>query len=155
MERKFIPNIYTRFLSKVDVKAFDPLQCWLWKGAGKGNGYGNVNIDGKTSTAHSVAYELFVGRVPKGLEVCHMCDNRWCVNPDHLYVGTRVENMDDCHSRGRATGGRRKHLKENQVQEIRRQLLAGVEPRRISALTGVGYETVTAISKGRSYGGIS
>lgn len=155
MERKFIPNLYTRFLQKVDPCGFDPNVCWHWKGAGKGNGYGNININRKTTAAHRVAYELFIGKVPGGLDVCHICDNRWCVNPDHLYIGTRVENMADAVFRGRATGHHRKHLKENQVQEIRRLLNGGVDARRISIITKVGYETIMNIQRGQSYVGIA
>jgi hypothetical protein len=154
MKRSYTPNKYTRFLSKVDVMGFDPVFCWPWTGAGKGNGYGSVRVAGKNVTAHRVAHELFIGPVPPGLDVCHTCDNRMCVNPDHLFAGTRKENMADMSLKGRGAGYTRKHLKEDAVQEIRRRLFAGHTPRKISNQMGVGYGTVTAIKEERSYVGI-
>lgn len=150
-DHQFIPNKYTAFLQKVDTQGFNPNACWVFTGAGKGNGYGNVNVDGKQISAHRRAYELFCGSVPEGFDVCHTCDNRWCVNPDHLFVGTRKENMEDCMSKGRTDGGNRKHLTENRVQEIRRRLKLGMSPRRISQQMDVNYHTVTAIQRGASY----
>ena len=150
----FVPNRYTRFLSKVDHKGFDPTRCWEWTGAGKGNGYGAVSLDRRNTPAHRVSYELFCGEVPPGLDVCHSCDNRFCVNPDHLFVGTRQQNMTDMQTKGRGAGGSRKHLRESHVQEIRRRLAAGHAPRKIAVQMDVNYGTVTAIKEGRSYGRI-
>jgi hypothetical protein len=154
MSREFIPNRYTAFLRRVDTKGFNQNECWPWIGAGKGNGYGNVNLGGRTVPTHRYSYELFIGPIPEGMDVCHTCDNRWCVNPDHLFVGTRRENMEDCKSKGRAAGGNRKHLTEARIQEIRRRLLAGHSPRKISTQMDVNYGTVRAIKEGRSYVGI-
>jgi hypothetical protein len=151
--RQPIPNLYTRFLAKVEVNSFDPKACWVWLGAGKGNGYGNMTIGGIQVGAHRVAYQLFCGDVPDGMDVCHSCDNRSCVNPDHLFIGTRAENMADCRAKGRAEGGSRKHLKEAEVQEIKRRLATGLSPRRVSDDLDINYGTVTAIAAGRSYKG--
>lgn len=147
IERPFIPNIYTSFLQKVDTAGMDPQKCWAWLGGGKGNGYGFFRGEG----AHRKSYEMFCGEIPPGADVCHSCDNRWCVNPDHLFVGTRADNMADCKTKGRTDGGTRKHLKEATVQEIRRRLIAGVDPRKIANMMDVNYGTVTAIKRGASY----
>jgi hypothetical protein len=112
-------------------------------------------VNGAQISAHRRAYELFCGAVPDGMDVCHTCDNRWCVNPDHLFPGTRQANMDDCVSKGRAAGGNRKHLTERQVQEIRRRLLVGEAKRKIANQMDVNHSTIDSISKGTSYGRIA
>lgn len=141
-------NQITAFLQKADTHEMDASVCWEWMGAGKGNGYGHTS----RGPAHRRAYELLVGPVPDGMDVCHKCDNRSCVNPDHLFLGTRSENMADMKCKGRGAGGNRKHLKEKHVQEIRRRLAAGTPARVIADAMGVNYGTVTAIKEGRSYG---
>lgn len=152
--RKHIKNKYARFLSKVSVRDFASDECWQWTGATKGNGYGHLSLERKSVPAHRAAYMLFVGEIPEGSDVCHTCDNRSCVNPDHLFIGTRKQNMEDMSAKGRGAGGARKHLTEANVQEIRLRLASGHSPRKIANSMRVNYSTVVAIKAGRSYVGI-
>lgn len=69
--------------------------CWLWLGAQTDNGYGLRWIDGKRVRAHRAAYQAATGTDPGDLMVCHKCDNRLCVRPDHLYLGTNTDNIGD------------------------------------------------------------
>lgn len=81
--------------------------CWLWLGAVNSRGRGSVGVPGKRQTisAHRLAFLLFRGPVPDGLHVLHACDTPLCVNPDHLFLGTHQDNMDDCLTKGRKAKG--------------------------------------------------
>lgn len=97
---------YDRMMTRV----VEELDCWLFMGARHTNGYGNVrskNQFGRWSckTAHKLAYEHHHGSVPEGLVVRHMCNVRNCVNPEHLTVGTHMENMADLRRANQARKG--------------------------------------------------
>lgn len=87
-----IPAI-DRFMPKITVNPASG--CWEWTGARKGNGYGNFSAGGVGSTviAHRWSYEHFVGPIPEGLQIDHLCRNRRCVNPDHLEAVTCRTNL--------------------------------------------------------------
>lgn len=111
-----------RFEKKIELIPFTT--CWIWTGNIKDNGYGQLIVNKKMKLAHRVSYELYKTTIPDKMEVCHSCDNRVCVNPSHLWLGTHRDNMKDMSLKGRTSGAKGiKHysakLTEEQVREIR------------------------------------
>jgi hypothetical protein len=133
--------------------------CWLWQHSRNRGGYGGIKTAGRNRPAHRVAFEIVSGQpVPPGLDVCHKCDVRNCVNPEHLFVGTRAENMADCarKGRGRKQEGRgdtapAAKLTSAAVLEIRRSFLSASQ---LAQRFGVHKSTVLLARVGRTWGHI-
>lgn len=118
-------DVEARLMKRV-LKA--PNGCWEWQGPRRGGKfpYGVIGGGNRSQNAHRVAFRLFKGAIPDGMDVCHHCDNPPCVNPDHLFLGTRRENLEDMVRKGRSLKGKRSNrgvasrvLTDEQVIAIR------------------------------------
>ena len=135
--------------------------CWEWQGS-KRNGYGRITIgsrkDGtrRVAMAHRVSYELFKGEIPDGMEICHKCDNPCCINPNHLFAGTRQDNIDDREQKGRNNPPKGEHngrakLTKSQIVEIRQKHQQGATLRGLGREYGVNKTTIADIVSGKHW----
>ncbi len=115
-----------RFWDKVKIGA--PDACWPWQGAIMHDGYGNIKWSDGFRKAHRVAYELRYGPIPDGMMVCHRCDNRACVNPAHLFLGTNSDNLQDMGRKHRSKWDAHPEMTKitrKQAREIRQAYATG------------------------------
>lgn len=136
-------------------------QCWEWTRVCNQCGYGQLRVAGRMVYAHRLAYELGVGPIPVGMHVLHRCDNPRCINPAHLAIGTRSQNMKECSERGRARIPRTvkcgeengaSKLLEVDVRSIRRLLAQGRTQQEIADRFGVTQRTISDIKLGKKWG---
>jgi hypothetical protein len=123
--------------------------CLLWNERREvRGGYGVVAVNNKRNMAHRVAYELTKGPIPSGLLVCHKCDVRACINPEHLFLGTYKDNTADMMRKGRHRPHTSKQLTDAQVLEI---FQSGELYRNITEKFGVLMSTVSQIKRGQRF----
>lgn len=124
MPRKYTTEEAVKsFWDNVAITA-DSERCWLWTARIHPSGYGTKNWNGRKDQAHRVSWMINYGAIPEGLWVLHRCDNPTCVNPKHLFLGTRQDNIDDMVAKGRRANtigenNPRCKITANQVREIR------------------------------------
>ena len=148
-------TIQSRFFEKI---AFGASDCWYWTGALHKLGYGLLTAMGETK-AHRVAWRLFNGDIPQGLDVLHKCDVRNCVNPEHLSLGTHSDNMRDMVAKGRANppclsgeANPVSKLTSAQVQEMRKERATNGTPfYKIAPQYGVTTMTAYRAITGRAW----
>ena len=145
-------SVADRFWDKVEMIPFHP--CWEWT-ASTCNGYGRFALPGQNERgAHRIAWQLCYGPIPDGLHVLHRCDNRSCVNPDHLFLGTNAENIADCRAKGRFHNGSRHpmaRLSYESAREIRRSLIEGVTMSALARKYGVSTGAILRIKKNQTW----
>lgn len=129
--------------------------CWIWIGGRTGNGYGAVRFAGRDQPTHRVSWEMAYGPVPPGLWVLHHCDNKPCVRPDHLFLGTPADNTRDMHSKGRAAPpeAHRANVRvtRSQAVDIIWRLAVGERARCIARELGVHWRVVHRIAIGETW----
>lgn len=128
--------------------------CWLHPGLTR-KGYSRFYWNGKYERGHRVTYAYFRGEIPPGMLVCHTCDNRDCINPDHLFLGTNKMNMADCVSKGRIARGTKQgasKLTNGDVHFIRNELARGITCEELGERYCVADTTIGAIKHGKNWG---
>ncbi|MFX0208406.1 MAG: helix-turn-helix domain-containing protein [Candidatus Hodarchaeota archaeon] len=135
-----------RFWDKVDKKSDD--ECWLWKGFLNWGNYGMFRVGDKVMLAHRYSYMIHRDNYREVLDVLHSCDNRNCVNPQHLYQGTDWHNAHDRMVRGKNNFAK---LKEKEVLEIRRLSDFGISGRKLAKIFNVSKGTIYRIKNRQSW----
>lgn len=145
----YTPEFLARFWSKIDCTP-GLFECWNWTDH-LSNGYGQIRFRGTCYAAHRVSYELSYDIHPGRLLVCHTCDNKRCCNPQHLFLGTPLDNMLDMerknrgnHPRGERHGNYK--LTDAQVSEMRRLYAVGnITQMQLARLFDVSQQYVWSI----------
>jgi hypothetical protein len=145
-----------RFWDKVSIPPEGG--CWTWIAAKRDDGYGVIGIGrDKLVRAHRLSWEFANGPIPAGMFVCHKCDNPSCVNPDHLFLGTPLDNTRDMDNKGRRVNAQVRGEKQGLAKltrnsVIRIRIASGALPvRKIAEAVGVSHKSVLNVIHGKTW----
>jgi len=147
-----------RFFNK--VKKYED-GCWEWTGCLTPSGYGQLKIRRLHATAllaHRISYQEHLGDIPAGLYVCHSCDNRLCVNPKHLFIGTHQDNMNDMVAKGRCQQPETQGIDNGNsklTEEIVLRIcedLPSFNNKELALRYNVTHSNISCIRRGKSWG---
>ena len=123
--------------------------CWEYSGTIGMYGYGQFGHRGKTIRAHRASYEIYNGKIPNGFIVCHTCDNRKCINPEHLYAGTYADNYNDARDRQRTNhpSGENHYNCKLTLRDVQKIRNSDLSQRKLASTYGVSQTTIGHIKR--------
>jgi hypothetical protein len=132
LSQKNIEQFWGKVDKEISTIFYNGTRCWEWTGSSRGSGYGQASMGSRQRQyfSHRLSYEITFGNIPDGLFVLHHCDNRLCCNPEHLFLGTHKDNMQDMVRKGRHADFRgelhpQHKLSNAQVSEIQLKYSSG------------------------------
>lgn len=151
--RNMSKSMETRFWEKVDKHSDD--ECWNWLATGTFERYGQFWVGKRMIGAHRFSWILHYNEIPDGMRVCHRCDNKKCVNPSHLFLGTQKENIIDMINKKRDSiiGERNNNsrLSNHDVIEIKKYIASGFSNRKIATIYKIDESTISHIKCNHSW----
>ena len=142
-------HILTKLIERAKICLQDKDGCWDWTAGKDRCGYGRIWHENRNRTAHTVAYEVFVGVIPKDMHVRHSCDNPLCINPSHFLLGTHTDNMHDKATRKRVSGQRNPNAKySDEARELARTWKGS--PSELAKQTGMSASYICNLRKGHA-----
>ncbi len=151
----------THILKRFNEKVEKSENCWIWKGFVNPQGYGTFKLNDRSITAHRASWIIHNGEIPVKMYICHKCDIKSCVNPDHLYIGTAKDNVRDAIERGQHPKGPNKKkgspgeknikakLNLEKVEFIRKNISMSIK--ELSEKFKVSETTILNIRKGKTW----
>jgi len=125
--------------------------CWEWQGKITKCGYGEITHNQKYILVHRCSYKEFLGEIEIGRNVCHTCDNKKCINPNHLWIGTQKDNIQDAKKKKRLSKQPMKKFTMEQVVKIRAELQEGMTTTSLAKKYNVSQGVIWNIKSGKSY----
>jgi len=126
--------------------------CWVWQGSCVTGGYGNLTFKCESLYAHRASWEVHNGPIPVGMSVLHKCDNRRCINPEHLFLGTQDDNIKDMYKKGRQAYDYKCKLTEQEVLEIKYKLRhKKFSQEYLAKMYDISRSTILAINLGHNW----
>lgn len=153
---QFNKELLTRFWNKVYIPTDYINDCWEWAAFCNEKGYGKFAINRIMFMAHRVCYEYYFGEIPISILVCHECDNPKCCNPNHLFLGTQLDNMQDAANKNRTCKGSN-NATSKLTEDFVRQIFIDIHNNKYSDLNsicidyGIGETTLKNILYGRTW----